>query len=136
MSRKSLPADWMWADALELFERAERMQRQFFRLAASPRAEAAWEPPADVFEDGRELLVVVALPGVAADDVEIVAEPGALVVRAHRPQPLAGARHAVRRLEIPYGRFERRIALPEGRYEARAREHAHGCLALRLTRIG
>ena len=136
MFRKPLPADWMWSEALELVERAERMQRQFFRLAGSPRGVATWEPPADVFEDETGLLVVVALPGVAAEDVEIDAEPGALVVRAYRPQPLAGARHVVRRLEIPYGRFERRIALPAGRFEALAHEVANGCLVLRLRRIG
>ena len=136
MSRKPLPADSMWSEALDLFERAERMQRQFFRLASTPLAEASWEPPVDVFEAGADLLVVVALPGVAADDVEVLAEPGAIVVRAHRPQPLAGMCHAVRQLEIPYGRFERRVALPPGRFEALAHELSHGCLLLRLTRIG
>jgi HSP20 family protein len=136
MSRKPLPADYMWSEALDLFERAERMHRQFFRLASTPLAEASWEPPADVFEADGDLLVVVALPGVTAEDVEVLAEPGAVVVRAHRPQPLAGTRHAVRRLEIPYGRFERRIALPPGRFEALAHELSHGCLLLRLTRIG
>ena len=134
MSRNSLLADWMWADALEMVERAERLHRQFFRLAETAHAE--WEPPIDVFDVDGGLVIVIALPGVTAGDVELLAEPGALVVRAHRPQPLAGSRHAVRRLEIPYGRFERRIALPPGSFEAVAREHSHGCLLLRLARIG
>jgi HSP20 family molecular chaperone IbpA len=127
------PTDWMWAEALDLVERAERMQRQFFTLASDA---AAWEPPADVFEGGDELAVVVALPGVADDDVEVLAEPGAIVVRAHRPQPLAGACRGVRQLEIPYGYFERRVALPPGRYEALSRDLTHGCLILRFARVG
>jgi len=36
------PNDWMWAQACELIEQAERMQRQFFRLAAVAPAPAAW----------------------------------------------------------------------------------------------
>jgi predicted component of type VI protein secretion system len=43
--------DWMWSQACELIEEAERMHRQFFRLASSERTQAVWEPPVDVFED-------------------------------------------------------------------------------------
>jgi HSP20 family protein len=136
MSRRSDPTEWMWAQACEFVEQAERMHRQFFRLAAAPRAEAAgWEPPADVFEDEREVVVVVALPGVLADDVRLSTDGGVLVVRAHRPLPLAvGARHRVRQLEIPYGYFERRIRLPHPRLEAVSRELTQGCLILRLRK--
>jgi HSP20 family protein len=124
------PTDWMWAQACEFLAQAERMQRQFFRLATSPRAQAIWEPPADVFEDEGEIVVVVALPGVRAERLEVTTEPGALVVRAERPVPFAGSRRSVRQLEIPYGYFERRIPLPNIRLEAGARELTDGCLIL------
>jgi len=127
------PTDWMWAEALDKVERAERLQRQFFTFT---HGTAAWEPPADVFEGDGELAVVVALPGVADDDVEVLAEAGALVVRAQRPQPLASRCRGVRQLEIPYGYFERRIVLPPGRYEPVSRDLTHGCLILRFNRIG
>jgi HSP20 family molecular chaperone IbpA len=126
----------MWAQAVELLEQAERMHRQFFRLTASERTQALWEPPVDVFEDEREIVIVVALPGVPADRVEVTSEPGALVVRAERPLPLSGSRRAVRQLEIPYGYFERRIPLQEVRLEAGTRELADGCLILRLRKTG
>jgi HSP20 family protein len=132
MSRRNT-TDWMWAEALDLVERAERMQRHFFTLA---RGAVAWEPPADVFESDAELAVVVALPGVADGDVEVLAEPGAIVVRAQRPQPLAADCRNVRQLEIPYGYFERRLALPPGRYEPVSRDLTHGCLILRFARVG
>jgi HSP20 family molecular chaperone IbpA len=127
----------MWAQACDFIDQAERMHRQFFRLAASPRAQAAvWQPPADVLEDEHEVVIVVALPGVLAENVELTSEPGAIVVRAERPLPLArGSRHAVRQLEIPYGSFERRIALPWPRLEAVSRELTHGCLILRLRKV-
>ena len=138
MSRRIDHTDWMWAEACDLLAQAERMHRQFFRLASSSSRTlaASWEPPIDMFEDEREVVIVVALPGVAVERVEIISEPGVLVVRAERPLPFAGQRHAVRQLEIPYGYFERRITLPEGRLEAGSRELKHGCLILRLHKVG
>ena len=130
------PTDWMWAQACELIEQAERMHRQFFRLTASERTQASWEPPVDVFEDEHEIVIVVALPGVSAERVKVTSESGALVVRAESPLPFSGSRRAVRQLEIPYGYFERRIPLPEARLEAGTPELLDGCLILRLRKIG
>lgn len=130
------PTAWMWAQACELLDQAERMHRQFFRLAASERTQAVWEPPVDVFEDEREIIVAIALPGVALERVEITYESGMLVVRASRRIPFAGSLRAVRRLEIPYGFFERRIPLPEARLDAGASEYVDGCLILRLRKMG
>ena len=125
----------MWAEACELIDQAERLHRQFFRPAAA--APATWEPPVDVFEDEHEWVVVVAMPGVAADRVQVVQEDGALVVRGVRPLPLplGDAGHRVRRLEIPYGAFERRIALPPGRYTFDPPELTQGCLVLHLRKL-
>ena len=109
------------------------MHGQFFRLASSARTHALWEPPIDVFEDEREVVVVVAMPGVSAESIQVTMEPGALVVRAERPLSFAGL-HAVRQLEIPYGFFERHIPLPDARLEAGASELAHGCLTIRLRK--
>ena len=126
--------NWMWAEACELMEQADRMHRQFFRLAASGRTQAVWEPPVDVLEDEREIVIVAALPGVAPESVEITVQAGVLVLRAERRIPFAGARGAVRRLEIPYGHFERRIHLANVRLEAGTREYKDGCLILRLRK--
>jgi HSP20 family protein len=135
MFRRTDPIDWMWARAVDLIEEAEHMHRQFFRLTESRRAQSVWEPPIDVFEDEREVVVVVAMPGVVAERVEITPEPGALVVRAERPLPFAGGRYAIRQLEIPYGFFERRIPLQRG-LDAASHELTHGCLILRLKKTG
>lgn len=134
--RRTDPGDWMWAEACDLLEQADRLHRRFFRLNSSNRTQAGWEPPVDVFESERELLVVVAMPGVPAERVEVTKEPGLLVVRGQRPLPFVARRLAVRQLEIPYGAFERRIPLPPGLFETAAPELTHGCLLLRLRRIG
>ena len=135
MSRRADPSDWMWKQACDMLEEAERMQRRFFRLASSSPAQARWEPPADVFEDERELVIVVALPGVELEAVQLATEGSHLVVHAERPLPFTDPRRAVRQLEIPYGIFERRIPLPAVPLEIASRELTHGCLVLRLRKL-
>lgn len=136
MSNSPTHSVWMWSQACELVDQAERLHRQFFRPTAAAQAFAVWEPPVDVFEDGREILIVVAMPGVAAERVEVTHEPGWLTVRGIRPLPLRNAGHRVRQLEIPYGAFERRIPLPAGGLEVGTPEMVQGCLLLSLRKTG
>ncbi len=130
------PTDWMWTSAVELLEQAERMHRQFFRLTAAGQPRPTWEPPVDMFEDDEGIVVLVALPGVPADRVDVTYEQGTLVVRAERPLAFAGTGCAVRQLEIPYGYFERRIPLAHVHLDGATRELVDGCLILRLRRAG
>ena len=41
---------WMWAEAFDLLERADRLHRQFFRFERSAAQAPRWEPPVDVVE--------------------------------------------------------------------------------------
>lgn len=127
------PPSWMWAEACEMLERAQQLQRQFFRFGHSVAAEPRWEPPVDILAYGNEVHVSVALPGVAAEHIEVRTDSGLLIVSATRALPVTSHATAVHRLEIPYGRFERRIALPEGRYQLLEQVYASGCLILRLA---
>jgi HSP20 family molecular chaperone IbpA len=124
----------MWAEACEMLDQVERLQRQFFNPSGAA-LRPAWEPPVDVFETNDALRIDVALPGVAAEDVRIIAESGTLTVIGERRRPRDGA-GAIRRLEIPYGRFERRLALPQGRYELLDHQLSDGCLTLQLRKLG
>ena len=125
----------MWSQAVELLAEADRLHRQFFRLATSSEpAVAAWEPPADVLEDEREIVVVVAMPGVAAERIHVALNGATLVVRGTRQLPFDGARFRLRQLEIPYGAFERRFTLPAGTFEVGRPELVQGCLVLRLKK--
>lgn len=124
----------MWGEALGLLEQADRLHRQFFGRA--PGAQASWQPPADVVETEREILVTVALPGVEPESIRLRSgSDGTFVVEAHRQASLGTHTLAVRCLEIPYGRFERRIVLPPGRYELVERASRNGCLELRLQKL-
>ena len=126
---------WMWAEACEALTRAERLQRQFFRLGL-PNAQPVWEPPVDILETEDELWIIAALPGVEAPQVEIGVENGVLVIAGERPAPALRQSGVIHRLEIPQGRFERRIALPAGRFELQRRDIALGCLTLVLRKLG
>jgi HSP20 family molecular chaperone IbpA len=126
---------WMWAEAVDLMEQAERMHRQFFRFAGTGATERPrWEPPVDVYSTGEEVLVEIALPGVPADRMELVLAPGELIVRGERRTPRGPGGATIHRLEIPYGRFERRLALPPGSWQLAGQELANGCLQLLLAR--
>ena len=127
------PTAWMWAEACQLIEQAERLQRQFFRFGPA-QARATWEPPVDVFEDEREVTVIVALPGVSPERVEANCDAHGLLVRAERRIPFDDGSCSIRRLEIPYGWFERRIPLPPVPLEQGTRKWVDGCLIVTLRK--
>jgi HSP20 family protein len=125
------PRYWMWSEAFEMLARAERMHRQFFQLSGSPTS-VAWEPPADVLETERAVLVLVALPGVDLGEVKALISQGELFISGIRTYPEEIQTAIIHRLELPQGRFERRIRLPPGRYDAIHRSALNGCLLVTL----
>jgi HSP20 family molecular chaperone IbpA len=134
MSRKD-PVNWMLSEAIDQLARAERLHRQFFSLqSAVGHRQPSWEPPIDVLETDRELLIFVALPGVDPDDVgAVIGEDGILTVSGERTLPAELRDAHIHRLELPQGRFERRIALPPGGYVV-TRFSLNGCIVLRLAK--
>ena len=129
------PRDWMWSDALHMLAQADRLHRQMFRPQASTQG-ANWEPPVDVLETDNEVLILAALPGVDAEQVQASIENGVLVIAGVRVLPSELRTATIHRLELPQGRFERRIALPAGRYESVRRTSVNGCLVISLSKAG
>ena len=126
------PTDWMWSRALAMLDQAERMQRQMFTPVR--QAQAAWAPPVDVLETEREVLVLVALPGVEFDEVKALINQDELLISGCRTYPSEMRNATIHRLELPQGRFERRIRLPAGRYSAVHRSESNGCLLITLQK--
>jgi len=124
----------VWAEALELLRGAEKLQRRLFQIGAA--GAPGWEPPVDLYETADGLTLCVALPGVAADELEVSLESGTIVVRGERAFPIEYQRAIIYRLEIPYGSFERRVVLPAGQYQLVDRRLENGCLTLGLRRLG
>jgi HSP20 family molecular chaperone IbpA len=117
-----------------MIARAEQLHRQFFQPGFATMPRAGWEPPVDIFESERELLIVVALPGVESEDIKISSQPGELRVAGMRRLPAAARGTDIQRLEIPHGRFERRIGLPAARWQLGRSTLVNGCLLLNLTK--
>jgi HSP20 family protein len=129
------PTVWMWGDALELLERADRLHRQFFQPGQQRNQCPTWEPPVDMLENERELAIYVALPGVSEEQLDVTIEGAAVMVRGRRTMPDLRGSAAIRRLEIPYGRFERCIELPVGQFQVEQRSLQDGCLVLVLSKL-
>jgi HSP20 family protein len=124
----------MWAQALEMLEEADRLHRQFF-LPGGQSSVPSWEPPVDVVEADNEIWLQVALPGVKPERIKVYFDGAALVITGERPLPARCHAGAIRRLEIPYGRFERRIPLASGQYELHEQRLDNGCLVLGLRQV-
>lgn len=126
---------WMWTQALELLDEAEQLSRQFFEPGRTVSDCPRWHPPVDVIETDDEYWVLIALPGVAPQRVHAQMDDGVLLVRGDRAMPAKHFAGAIRRLEIPYGQFERRIPIPPGRFEVREQRFDNGCLVIGLRRL-
>ncbi len=122
--------DAMWSEALVVLARTDRLPRGVFQPTA-----AGWEPAVDVLETEAGLLIVVALPGVRPDEVEVGISAGELLVRGTRRWPTVQRPARVHRVELPHGRFERRLPLPHGAYQLTGQDFADGCLMLTLRRL-
>jgi HSP20 family protein len=125
---------WMWTEACDILDRAERLHRQFFRPGILNVKQPTWEPPVDVYETAYNFKIIIALPGVAPEHLSVILEDDCLIIEGQRRLPNSAQAH-IRRLEIPYGRFERRVELPAGRFEIGTREFVNGCLLISLRKI-
>jgi HSP20 family molecular chaperone IbpA len=89
-----------------------------------------------MIETERDVLVLVALPGVDPDRVEAAIDGTDLIVAGSRVLPAELRTAVIHRLELPQGRFERRVRLPAGRYAAVRLAMSHGCVLITLEKLG
>ena len=129
------PRTWMWAQALAILDEADRFHRHFFEPGRSAADQPCWQPPVDIIETDDDYWILVALPGVSPQRVRATIEGGSLVLQGERPMPAKSFPGAIKRLEIPYGRFERRVPIPSGRFEVREQRFENGCLVVGLRRL-
>jgi HSP20 family protein len=94
--------DWLRGEIDDLFSELWKVPRF--------TARGAFRPQVDCYrtEDPPELTVVVELPGVDPDEVQIVATPQALLVAGHRRRP-PGEGRAYQQMEVDYGPFRREL---------------------------
>jgi HSP20 family molecular chaperone IbpA len=125
----------MWSEALQMLARAERLHRQVFNPPQVSQGGINWEPPTDVLETDDAVLILVALPGVDPEKVQLTLRGGALVIAGERVLPEELRTATIHRLELPQGRFERHIPLPRGHYEEPLTGVVNGCVVIRLPKV-
>ncbi|HVN74702.1 MAG TPA: Hsp20/alpha crystallin family protein [Thermoanaerobaculaceae bacterium] len=133
-------SDLDWRAVRELMSLAERLREATERALLPPSAvalgrPAAFEPPVDVWESEREIIVEAELPGVGVADVDLRLENGALVLSGTLPAT-GESPGAHLRIERPRGRFERVVHLPEPVAGEPRATLKGGVLEVRLPKAG
>src|SRR3954463_6039024 len=115
--------DWdylIWYRANDLLQQTELNQRNFLQISSRANYRAtqgrnpSWEPPVNVIETDASLWVIVALPGVVAEQMQVKIDGSDLVITGHRPLPKCCNDGQFKIWEIPLGDFERRLRIVAG----------------------
>ncbi len=83
----------------------------------SGQAVGAWQPPLDVYETKDVFVIVLDVPGVSGDKIDITFESGVLTVQGERKFHSGVSEDSFHRVERRFGRFSRRIGLPPGQLD-------------------
>jgi HSP20 family protein len=70
-----------------------------------------YRPQVDCYRTGEHVVVIVELPGVDQESIQLVAGPQALVVAGERQRPKNSGHY--RQMEIDYGPFQRQVTWDE-----------------------
>ena len=91
----------------------EEMQLMFdsFQVSIEKRW-PTWRPAIDLLEDEEQIFVVVELPGVPSEKVEISSSENRLRISGVRQPPKAHVEAGHHLVECRYGHFERLIIMP------------------------
>jgi len=73
----------------------------------------AWQPAVDIYELEDQLLVLVEVPGLNRDDLELHFERGQLRIEGVRVRPPLPTPMRAARVEMFYGAFSRSVPLPD-----------------------
>ncbi len=98
------------------------------------RDRVVYRPLTDIYEAGDSVYVVVEMPGVEPDSVDVTLEKGVLTIRGRAPET---PREGFRRVHAEYGEgdYERAFTLSDDiDRNALSAEFKHGVLTLRLPK--
>ncbi len=66
-----------------------------------------WIPSMDVYEYQDKFIVLVELPGVKKEDIDITVKDNILKISGYRKELMSGERVRIHQMEMSYGYFER-----------------------------
>ncbi|HEX6199846.1 MAG TPA: Hsp20/alpha crystallin family protein [Thermoanaerobaculia bacterium] len=114
----------------------DRLFEEVMKLAAGEPRAGEHQPLLDVVETASEVVVLLEVPGIAREDLEVTVEGRTVVVsgrkRSERPEGVV----RFHRVEREEGRFERRVELlhPVDTHRGRART-AGGLLIVEFPKV-
>ena len=97
---------------------------------------STWQPLVDIYERADCLIIVVELPGVKQEHIQVTTSEGVLRITGVRSKQIPEGTQQVHLMEIPYGPFVRFVKLPPCASIKRIDvEYVDGYLTLRVHRI-
>ncbi len=125
----------------DIFGHTGPLERELERFASAllpgrdgPDEENVWAPPVDIYERDDSLVLLMDLPGLKREDIDLQVDSNALTIQGERTG--AGGATGIR-LERPSGRFRRsfRVGVRINPAQVRASYRA-GVLKITLPRAG
>ena len=108
----------LWWDRFNDLEKIQSEINRLFDFNRWPNSareqgllEGVWSPTIDVYDGKEELLVKADIPGMEKEDIEVVVEDKALVIKGEKKLEQSDEKGRVR-TERFYGTFYRSISLP------------------------
>ena len=127
----------IFSDFERIRERMEQAWRQVLGPPGSPRfGTPLIEPSVDVYETEEAVVVVVEIPGISEEEVEIMVDGRRLVLSGERKPGAAEQKRLYSQMEICHGPFRRELLLPAevNAEEARA-GYSQGLLQIVLPKV-
>jgi HSP20 family protein len=107
-----------------------RMMQEFMRFPFGGSADpdrwfgdfrpATLQPQIDVVDSGDAVSVTAELPGIKKEDLEVMVDDNALILRGEKRHDSRSREEGCYRIERAFGRFQRRIPLPDNVDPSRA----------------
>jgi HSP20 family protein len=122
------------------FERMGQRMRDKLGALAGPGAAVilshrGWRPSLDLYETREEFLVLVDVPGMQVQDLEVVVDRDILRIAGNRCRSVGQDITRVLQMEIDFGPFSHAIRLPEPvNSEAASSTYREGFLTIRLPK--
>ncbi len=126
-----------FVEMADLHRGMDQVFGEFFGRTPSTMAatEALWSPLVDIHETKEGFQLMVELPGVKQEDIQVSIEGDTLTLTGERKRETEVKEDQYHRIERSYGRFERSILLPSvvdaGRVKATYRD---GVLEIQLPK--
>ena len=92
----------------KLFEEFFFMNKSYDIASSTP-----WQPPTDVYETEKDIIIKIAVSGVRPEDISVVFSDYMLTVSGKRNESSGHQKVCFYQVEIRYGFFERKIKIPK-----------------------